>query len=109
MAIVSSHILNSADGSHAQGCKVRLINLVSGEIVFEAVTDPGGRIKQQVAIPDPDAEYELAFDAGAYWAACGNPTRLTEIVLRFRMPQPDETYHSPIILSPNGYSAWVSG
>lgn len=108
MAIISSHILNSVDGSHAAGVKVQLINLASGETVFETQTDDGGRLKQNIADPDPKAEYELAYEMGAYWAASGTPTRLTQIVLRFGMPQPDKTYHSPIIISPNGYSGWVS-
>ena len=106
--VVSSHILNSADGSHAGGVKLRLINLASGETMFETETDDGGRLKHDVCNPDPNAVYELVFDTGAFWAARGTPTRMDEIVLRFRMPQPDATYHSPIIMSPNGYSVWVS-
>ncbi len=108
MAVVSSHVLNSADGSHAGECRVRLIHCASGETVFATATDAGGRIRREVANPDPDTDYELAFDVGAYWAARGSPTRLSEIALRFRMPRPDETYHSPLILAPNGYSVWVS-
>jgi 5-hydroxyisourate hydrolase len=108
MALVTSHILNSVDGSHADGVNVRLVNIATGEVVFDTSTGKGGRLSQDVANPDPDAEYEIAIDAGAFWAAQGQPTRLTQIALRFRMPEVDATYHSPIILSPNGYSVWVS-
>ena len=108
MAVVTSHLLNSVDGSHADGVHVRLVNIATGEVVFDTSTGKGGRLSQDVANPDPKAEYEIAIDAGAFWAALGQPTRVTEIALRFRMPQPDATYHSPIILSPNGYSVWVS-
>lgn len=108
MAVISSHILNGADGSHAGGVKVRLRNLATGQTEFEAETDPGGRISIELKYPDPAAEYEFSLNAGAYWSARGVPTRLTEIALRFRMPHPDQSYHSPVILSPNGYSGWVS-
>jgi 5-hydroxyisourate hydrolase len=33
---------------------------------------------------------------------------MPQIASRFRMPEPDGTYHSPIIMSPNGYSVWAS-
>ena len=108
MAVVSSHILNSVDGSHAGGIKIWLVDLFSGEVVFETVTDEGGRMKQSVTNPDLNVEYELVFDAGAFWAARGYTTRMPLIALRFRMPEPDGTYHSPIIMSPNGYSVWAS-
>ena len=38
-AIVSSHLLNSVDGSHAGGIAVRLINLASGATLFETASD----------------------------------------------------------------------
>jgi len=28
--------------------------------------------------------------------------------LRFAMPDPEGTYHMPIILNPNSYSTWMS-
>ena len=47
MATLSSHLLNSVDGTHANGVKV-IINQInsSGEkiIFFETETDSGGRI-----------------------------------------------------------------
>jgi 5-hydroxyisourate hydrolase len=109
MAVVSSHILNGVDGNHAGGIKVRLINLDTGETLFEAATDAGGRLKQEVPDPDPNAQYELTFQTAPYWATHGAAqSRTSEIVLRFAMPKTDGTYHSPIILSPNGYSLWTS-
>ena len=108
MAVVSTHILNGVDGSHAAGVTLMLINLATGEIVFESATDAGGRVKQDVTDPDPAAEYELSVDAGDYWASRGHQSRLTNLALRFRMPRANQTYHSPIILAPNGHSVWVS-
>ena len=109
MAVVSSHILNGVDGTHAGGIKVHLINLNTGNVLFDAATDAGGRLKQEVANPDPKARYELVFQTGSYWDAQGGvTTRTPEVILRFAMPEVDGSYHSPIILSPNGYSVWTS-
>lgn len=109
MALVSSHVLNGVDGSHAGGIKVRLVNLDSGETLFDVATDEGGRLKQEIPDPDPNACYEMVFETRAYWEAQGgSKSRTGEIVLRFAMPDRDGTYHSPIILSPNGYSVWIS-
>ncbi len=113
MAIVSSHTLNSVDGSHAGGIAVRLVRLDTGLTVFETNMDEGGRLVQEVATPDPAATYEMIFQAGAYWQDQAPTTRDTrimdEIVIRFTMPDPEGRYHVPLILSPHGYSLWCSG
>ncbi|MEM7190376.1 MAG: hydroxyisourate hydrolase [Pseudomonadota bacterium] len=109
MAIVSSHTLNATDGTHAGGIPVTLTG--PGGILFETEMDPGGRLAQEVDLAgaDPEAVYELVFNIADWWAAQGHSTGLQdEIVLRFRMPDPDGRYHMPIILSPNGYSTWSS-
>ncbi len=112
MATVSSHALNSVDGSHAGGIGVRLLNLTTGDIVFDTKTDHGGRLTQEVAAPDPAARYELIFQTDAYWhsrMAGGGDTRIIdEVAVRFTMPRPDGRYHMPVILSPHGCSLWSS-
>jgi 5-hydroxyisourate hydrolase len=112
MAVVSSHTLNAVDGSHAGGIAVRLVNLDSGETVFDTAMDDGGRLAQDVANPDPTARYEMVFQTGAFWNARVDQTHGTrimdEVVVRFTMPKPDGRYHLPLILSPHGYSLWSS-
>ena len=112
MAVVSSHTLNAVDGSHAGGIAVRLVNLDSGETVFDTAMDDGGRLVQDVANPEPTARYEMVFQTGSYWNARVDQTRGTrimdEVVVRFAMPDPDGRYHLPLILSPHGYSLWSS-
>ena len=112
MAVVSSHTLNSVDGSHAGGIAIRLVNLDTGETVFDTIMDEGGRLVQEVAAPDPAATYEMIFQTGAYWQD-RNPTThdtriMDEIVVRFTMPASQGRYHIPLILSPHGYSLWCS-
>ena len=114
MATLSSHILNGTDGTHAGGIAVSLRNLTLGQTLFEAATDPGGRLVQEIDLLDGDPEdiYELVFLTGAYWAERrlpqDGPQILQEIVLRFQMPDAEKRYHLPIIINPNSYSCWWS-
>lgn len=112
MAVVSTHTLNGADGTHAGGIRVRLVNLSTGIGLFESETDTGGRLQETVDLTgaDPADRYELVFDTGHYWTTQGvaHSRQIDEIVLRFAMPDPAARYHMPIILSPNSYSTWAS-
>ena len=57
-------------------------------------------------------EYELVFRTGPYFAAQSLPQRtkqiVKEIVIRFSMPDPDASYHIPLMIAPNSYSVWWS-
>ena len=112
MAVVSSHTLNGADGTHAGGVVVRLVNLSTGSELFMSETDAGGRLLETVDLAgaNPADRYELVFDTGQFWTTQGvaHSQRIDEIVLRFAMPDPAARYHMPIILSPNSYSTWAS-
>ena len=111
MATVSTHVLDATDGSHAGGVAIRLVRTGEDAPLLTSKTDAGGRMSETVDISgaDPDASYDLIFDTSAYWRARGRaPGRLAQVVLRLGMPDPDKAYHSPVIISPNGYSTWIS-
>ena len=109
MAIVTSHTLNGLDGTHACGISVKLIKL-NGEILFESKMDKAGRLNQivQPEIIDTSSIYELTFDTGAYWYKRGYDQIMEQIVLRFKIPNPEASYHMTIIINPNSYSTWWS-
>ncbi|MDE0523234.1 MAG: hydroxyisourate hydrolase [Boseongicola sp.] len=111
-AVVSSHALNAVDGSHAGGIAVRLINLDTGETLFDTSLDEEGRLVQEVADPEPTARYEMVLQTGDYWESRVAQTHgariMDEVVVRFSMPHPTGRYHVPLILSPHGYSLWCS-
>jgi 5-hydroxyisourate hydrolase len=116
MAVITSHALNSLDGTHAGGITAILTRIgVDEKQLFLTQTDKGGRLSQSVNLgaAAPDAIYQLVFETGPYWenrlgsAAMGGITK--QIVLRFQMSDPEGSYHMPVILSPNGYSTWMSG
>ena len=109
MAIITSHTLNGLDGTHASGISVKLIKL-NGEILFESKMDKGGRLNQIIKpeIIDISSIYELTFDTRAYWSNRGYDQIMEQIVLRFKIPNPEASYHMPIIINPNSYSTWWS-
>jgi 5-hydroxyisourate hydrolase len=117
MATLSTHTLNSVDGTHAAHVGVALLRLVPDGtrlVIFSASTDTGGRLSQRIAATqiDPAADYELVFQTGAYFAKRALPlTGLRiqkEVVIRFCMPDPEAAYHMPLVMAPNGYSVWLS-
>ena len=112
MAVLSSHTLNGTDGTHAGGIPV-VLEGPGGTVLFRTEMDEGGRLKQEIAPGqiDPQADYHLVFSMADYWAARGPRDRvqvMDQVVLRFRMPDPEGHYHMPVILSPNTYSVWWS-
>jgi 5-hydroxyisourate hydrolase len=110
MATLTSHTLNGTDGTHAGGIPVTLTNLTTGTVTLTAQMDEGGRLSQNINAEDidPDAMYELVFDTAGYWAARDMATSVTQIALRFAMPDHEGAYHMPVILNPNSYSMWTS-
>ena len=109
MAILTSHTLNGTDGTHAGGIKV-IFSLVGGENIFETKMDEGGRLNEEIGSKylDPTFSYELVFETGPYWIERGYKQILDQVVLRFKMPDPNSNYHMPVIISPNSYSVWWS-
>jgi len=110
MAILSSHLLNSVNGTHASGVKI-IINQIkkSGEknIFFETKTDLGGRIMKDFELSNDDCkcEYEMICKTADYFL---EKKIISEIIIKFKMEDPKKKYHIPIIISPNGYSIWWS-
>ena len=110
MATLSSHLLNSVDGTHASGVKVIIhqINSSGDKVIFfETETDDGGRILKDFELSNDDCncDYEMIYKTADYFS---EKKIVSEITIKFRMEDPKKKYHLPIIISPNGYSIWWS-
>ena len=110
MATLSSHLLNSVDGTHASGVKVIIhqINSSGDKVIFfETETDEGGRILKDFELSNDDCncDYEMIYKTSDYFS---EKKIVSEITIKFRMENPKKKYHLPIIISPNGYSIWWS-
>lgn len=117
MATLTTHTLNSVDGTHAGGIPVSLFRIeVDGARteLLKSATDQDGRLSQEVSLAAsaPDANYEMVLETGPYFEAQGqrstNQSICSDIVFRFKMPDPDAAYHIPMMLAPNSYSVWWS-
>ena len=110
MATFSSHLLNSTDGTHAGGVKVIIYQINTNGVkkkYFESETDDGGRILKEFNLTEEDClcDYEMLCKTGNYFS---EERIVSEIIVKFKMSDPNKKYHLPIIISPNGYSIWWS-
>lgn len=110
---LTTHVLDTARGTPAQGMQIVLYRLHDGQRTELArlVTNADGRTDRQIL---PEAEfasgcYELEFHAGDWMDATGvateSPRFLDVIPIRFGMSQ-DDHYHVPLLISPFGYSTY---
>ncbi len=115
MTMISTHTLNAVDGSHARNVALALYRLNNQGIrkaIFRGQTDCGGRFEQEVnlGLEDTKCNFEMVFYSGAYFETQMLPTKgtqiLSEIVIRFTMPNASQKYHIPIIMAPHSYSVW---
>ena len=110
MAILSSHLLNSVNGTHAEGVKIIIYQLNTDgnkKKIYEAVTSKEGRILKDFDLSEDDCkcDYEMICKTADYFS---EKKIVSEISVKFRMEDPNKKYHIPIIISPNGYSIWWS-
>ena len=110
MATYSTHLLNSTDGTHAGGVKVIIYQINTNGVkkkYFESETDDGGRILKEFNLTEEDClcDYEMLCKTGNYFS---EERIVSEIIVKFKMPDPNKKYHLPIIIAPNGYSIWWS-
>lgn len=117
MATLSSHLLNSLDGTHAGNVTVSVVKIAAnGErsVILQSTTDAGGRFAEQInmSATDTACEFELMIDSATYFAARGQEPEtarlVSQLIVRFHMTDPDGKYHIPLMIAPNSYSVWWS-
>ncbi len=110
---LTTHVLNTATGAPAEGLKIDLFRLESGQHVLlrSVTTNSDGRTDEQI-LPEGEfvlGTYELVFHTGAYFDANGvqaeQPRFLDTIPIRFGMSEASH-YHVPLLLSPFGYATY---
>ena len=117
MATISTHTLNSVDGSHAANVRLSIFRIADDgkrEKLITGATDEGGRFVRDIpaAEIDGDAGYELVLQVADYFESKGLTDEagrnFNEVVMRFQMPDPEGRYHMPFMLAPNAYSVWMA-
>lgn len=98
MAGITTHVLDTAKGRPAAGLRVTLAR--RGEIVFEGRTDADGRLR--LLEQAETGVYELTFATGDH-----NPDGFfPHVTIAFRIDDPAQHHHVPLLLSPFGYSTY---
>ena len=114
MGLLTTHVLDTAQGCPAMGVGIELFRLTGNkrEKLTAVVTNDDGRVDGPI-LADADFQtgtYELVFLAGNYLRASGapmtDPAFLDEIPIRFGISDGDAHYHVPLLLSPYGYSTY---
>ena len=118
MATFSTHILSSLDGTHLSDVLISLVEIPrdgNKKLVFQEKTDSGGRMTIQF-LPKigKGFEYQIivsmpeSFDIIGQKGKAVKNANLSSISLGIKFENTDATYHMPFLLSPNGFSGWVS-
>ncbi len=108
MSAVTTHVLDTGLGRPATGVPVRLERLVTGgtELLAEARTDADGRVPRLGPDEIDAGTYRLVFDVAAYSTATGQGGFFPEVSIAFRVADPAQHYHVPLLLSPFAYSTY---
>ena len=113
MISLSTHILDSATGRHAAKLSVTLSAVIDDNKLIQMwnkFTDDGGRLKLQFTL-EPQyqrCELQLSFNLADYFGQTSTGVQAKAVSLNISLPDPNGSYHLPIIISPRGASLWWS-
>ena len=112
MPSVSTHVLNSENGTHVSGLTVTLTHVQSDgirKIIFSNKTDTGGRLVENFDFPLINEEFfEIEFKLSDIHVR-KKGIYCSDIIFRVSFSSENEKFHIPIIVSQNGASSWWSG
>jgi len=107
---LSTHVLDIQNGKPASGLSIAFWRLHEGERVLlkNVVTNSEGRTDEPLlGSSEMEAgEYELVFQVGAYFGIEPEESFLNEVPVRFRIVDPNEGYHVPLLVSRWAYSTY---
>jgi 5-hydroxyisourate hydrolase len=106
MSPITTHVLDTAAGRPAAGISVVLEMLVpdghTWQVLGLGVTDADGRIRTLLADGHKLSPglYRIRFDTSE------QSLFFPEVLIEFRVDDPSQHYHVPLLLSPYGYSTY---
>lgn len=110
MSLITTHVLDVAQGRPAEGIAVRLECLAGDEWeeLARGVTNNDGRIAD--LLPDTTAlragTYRINFATEPYFQKCGVKGFYPSVIVVFEIHDTAQHYHVPLLLSPFGYSTY---
>lgn len=111
-SVLSTHVLNHAQGIPAEGVAVEFWRLEpKEEFVLRTTTTADGRAAEPL-LPHAafaPGRYELRFALGAYFRGRGlaaDPPFLDVVPVRFHLADAEKHYHVPLLCSPWSYTTY---
>ena len=109
MSPITTHILDTAAGCPADGVAVTLEQQGAGgwSALARGTTDSDGRVRD--LLPEGSLEagvYRITFDIDAYFQRQSIRGFYPHATIVFRVDDPSQHYHVPLLLSPFGYSTY---
>ena|SRR2546421_9476812 len=110
MSAITTHVLDTARGQPAAGVPVTLEVEAAGgwTLLGKGMTNADGRISDLV--PNETAieagVYRLIFDTARYFATNNVDAFYPQVTIVFKVENPAQHYHVPLLLSPFGYSTY---
>jgi len=110
MTAITTHVLDTSRGRPAAGVPVTLeIEAPGGwKLLGRGITNADGRISDLIpkeAMIEA-AVYRLIFDTAKYFANNQLEGFYPQITIVFKIADPAQHYHVPLLLSPFGYSTY---
>ncbi len=108
---VSVHVLDTQSGTPGVGIKVHFDKKnTDGKWMklTQQTTNSNGRIDSLLS-PTSKLEsgvYQVVFETTNFFAKKHQDTFFTDIPVEFKVTNPDQHYHIPLLLSPFGYSTY---
>ena len=113
MPTISSHVLNSENGTHVSDLTITLSHLkedAKKEIIFSSKTDKGGRLSESFSIDlSKDKVFELEFKISDLFPKKEEGIYCNDLIFRISLNSKEEKFHIPVIISRHGASTWWSG
>ncbi|PKW12830.1 hydroxyisourate hydrolase [Saccharopolyspora spinosa] len=108
MSAVTTHLLDAVRGVPATGVAIRLEAAKGSDwsALAEGRTDDDGRIKDLGPDRLAAGDYRLTFDTGEYFERQGVATFYPQVQITFRIADPAQHYHVPLLLSPFAFSTY---
>lgn len=110
MSAITTHVLDTSRGRPAAGVPVTLEVEAAGgwTLIGKGTTNGDGRISDLVPTGASltTGVYRLIFDTGQYFGADQLESFYPQVTIVFRLADPGQHYHVPLLLSPFGYSTY---
>jgi 5-hydroxyisourate hydrolase len=107
---LSTHVLDIQNGRPAAGLSLALWRLRGRErsLIKTVVTNSDGRTDGPLlsGAEMQAGEYEIVFQVGVYFGVEPTKSFLNEVPVRFRIVDPDEGYHVPLLVSRWAYHTY---